>query len=252
MKVNYFSIIKQTTKNIYKYRNYDLDPLEYIILPNERLIYLVISKSACTSIKITLGKKYNIFSKSENGLDIHSNPNWIRKFRQINKEFKDYYKFTFVRNPFERLVSCYNDKVIYEEKNKEKKKYYFKDYPYLIKPNISFQEFIDIIIKIPDFLSDRHFRSQSSSIFSNKRININFIGKVENIKKDWENISKKFNFDSKIVHENKSLFNKKENYYFQYYNKIIAQKVYKRYKKDIKHFNYEKEYLQLLNFIKNI
>jgi hypothetical protein len=198
-----------------------------------------------------LGEKYKIFPILENGMDIHSNPNWIKRFRNIEEKYKNYNKFTIVRNPFERLVSCYNDKVIFDLNNIDNNKYYFKNYPIEIAPNISFNKFVKIISKIPDFLADRHFKSQYYSITKKKGILFDFIGKVENIKNDWKLLANQYGFNENLAHKNKTSFFGLKNKYFEYYDLRTFKRVYKRYKNDIVNLGYEEEYQQLFDYIKN-
>ena len=71
--------------------------------------YLEIAKAACTSIEVAmLGAE-----DPGDGVDIHTSEDW-----QIDRYFRyrllppaESFSFTFVRNPLDRLVSCYVDKI---------------------------------------------------------------------------------------------------------------------------------------------
>ena len=124
-----FKILNKSIKNFINYRVIDLDPVEYLVLEDLNLVYVVISKVACTSIKATIGKTINIDYKLDSGLDIHKKNAWHREFGNLKYPYSDYFKFSFVRNPYTRLVSCYIDRVIYKGPNDDFPEYYFDSYP---------------------------------------------------------------------------------------------------------------------------
>jgi len=246
-----FSTIKRIIRNKKMKRTYDFDPTEYLILEDKKLIYIVISKSACTSIKTTIGKNYDIVSRTKKGLDIHLNPKWERIFGKLDKKYHEYFIFSFVRNPFTRIVSSYKDRVLTSESNGSFLSNYFIGYPFRILPNISFQHFVNIISRIPDFLADRHFKSQYYSIHK-KKISTSFIGKIEHFGTDWKYIADKFDFNEII--DKKNTTNKSKDIYkeyYTYYDIISAKKVFKRYKKDILTYGYLEEYHRLINYLEN-
>ena len=103
---------------------------------------------------------------------------------------------------------------------------------------MSFPEFVKAISEIPDIDSDVHFRSQIDFItYKNGEIITDFIGRFENLNQDFNYVCKKLKInDVHLEHLNKSI--RKKNYR-RYYNDELANLVYKRYKKDIRLFNYE-------------
>ena len=74
---------------------------------------------------------------------------------------------------------------------------------------------------------------------------VDFIGKFENIENDYKQIQEKYNY-LPLPKYNQTL--KNENWKDFYTIKAI-ENVYKKYKKDIKLFGYEKEYEDLKEYI---
>lgn len=153
-----------------------IDPIEVFYLVEENTFYPIISKSGCSSVKLALIKKYNNnFTCSFP--EIHTiNPAKLtsNKVERIYfPSFNQYLQFAkgkniclIIKNPYKRCYSCYLGII--------KKKNEMYDYNtrmrILIKitPTISFEKFFSLACSLPDFLSDRHFRSQS--FFFSKKI----------------------------------------------------------------------------------
>jgi hypothetical protein len=91
---------------------------------------------------------------------------------KLSTEQKSYFIFAFVRNPLDRLVSCYEDKV--KSTKQHHGKYYFDtNYNKIFintffgdkfRQDMSFGEFIKLVCKIPDLFADGHFKSQVSIV----------------------------------------------------------------------------------------
>lgn len=95
--------------------------IHQICLPEQRLIYIPIPKNACTSIKqalhyIRFGELFTIKDEKYaafKGLHDFYNkrPNAFTGMRRLEKA-SDFTKFAVVRDPVERLISCYRNRVV--------------------------------------------------------------------------------------------------------------------------------------------
>ena len=221
--------------NLLKYKK--LLPSNFIVVDDKKLAYLITPKVACSSIKAT----FIDYEIPDNYL-IHKLP-WkiIHTEKSVNK---NYFKFTFVRNPFERLVSCYENKY-HSDKQNGIPAYYDTFLFGILKKDNGFDNFALNVCKFPTFLADMHFMKQSSIIYKNNKAIVDFIGKFENLKNDFEPIRIKYSLKS-LPNLNKS--NKRN--WMDYYSIKSAKKVYKYYRKDIELFGYQEEYDKLISYLK--
>jgi predicted DNA-binding antitoxin AbrB/MazE fold protein len=156
------------------------------------------------------------------------------------EKLKGCYSFTFVRNPWDRVVSCYTNKIIDPKIVKSG----FENG--VAKPlqkfncfygGMAFDEFVKCICKIPDELADIHFKSQYQFIENNKgKSVVDFIGKFESLFEDFEIVKKKTGFPSHI--ELPHLLKSERADYQSYYTTELIDMISKRYKKDIEIFQY--------------
>jgi hypothetical protein len=138
--------------------------------------------------------------------------------------FRDYFKFAFVRNPFDRLVSCWTSKVINYNFYEFEKEEYFK-----MK---EFENFVDYVGTLDLAKADGHLRLQRELIDLD---NIDFLGRMENFENDFHEVCRRIHIVSgQLVNKNKG----KRTDYRDYYTPELAEKVYKIYEKDIRIFNY--------------
>lgn len=147
----------------------------------------------------------------------------IRRFENPNQLFI----FTFVRNPFTRLVSAY-----FHGLRKNEHNYNFEEY---IKKSSG---------------KGLHLKPQTVYINSNnKEKSISYIGKYENFETDLKFVLDKLNIKNyKIPHTNRNpIYDKhpnlkQESYYKHFYTEEwMKEWVRERYKDDFKQFNYELE-----------
>lgn len=236
------------SKNILFYGKYI--PIEYFVNQEKRLVYLPIPKVACTAIKLSV---YDQELKDQKNYHDYMNIHSLLAGKQshsLSVEEKQYYKFAFVRDPFARLVSCFKDKVIKPQQHNGR--YYFDTaynrklihslYGNSFTVDMSFEEFVKLVVKIPDLFADGHFMSQTAFLYRfNKRIP-DYIGKLEKIEQDWLFLVDNFGLPSLEV-KNKT----KKVELNEYYSDELINIVYSRYQNDIRNFGY----LDLYHEIKN-
>ena len=109
----------------------------------------------------------------------------------LPSDFKDYMKFSFVRDPLDRFVSCWKNKVLYDNM------YAFDEQTHTQMKEI--HHFINWV-KGQDInkTADEHLRSQHSLIDLN---NLDFLGRFENFDQDLEILSKKIGLPLKEAHK---------------------------------------------------
>ena len=190
-----------------------------------KLIYIPIPKVANRSIKEVLAQKLGMSGK----LSAHKYK-WHKI--SLNKVLlHSSFSFAFVRNPLDRLISCYVHKI---EMNDIKKNLW--KYGDLVSQDMSFEDFANFVCQTPDSIADRHFKSQYQFLYQKEQLIVDYIGKFETIQKDWDQLAIKFNL-GQLNHANKSLRVEID----KYYTKELAEKVAKHYKKDIELFGYKSE-----------
>ena len=223
----------------------EYDPRRFFSFDQQNLVYLEMPKVASSSILFTISQYYGV---KLNPLRIRQENLWHIQRGKLKKNQANYYKFTFIRNPFDRLVSSYRDKII----NQDKKKipYHYNAPHFSIPENASFADFVKIIVDIPDSMADRHFKSQYATLYDKNRLLVDWIGRFEHLGSDWAELAEKYNFKPDLFHQNSS--HNVENIhqdYRLYYTKELAHMVYKRYQKDVDLLGYSHAYEDLLDFI---
>lgn len=145
-----------------------------------------------------------------------------------------YYKVAFVRNPYDRLVSCFfylqNGINIRDRKDYEK---------YLKKYSGDFKLFIKEGLKESGIMQNQqHFKKQVFYLRdSYERINIDFLGKFEIIYQDFQRLCIMAHHKKiELKHENKG----DHEYYSTYYDHETKNIVYDLYKEDFDILGYRK------------
>ena len=181
----------------------------------------------------------------------------ISKHDLLNDQYKDYYKFVVVRNPWKRLVSYYkNKKIIMRHKNIM----FPIDYANPINTgDITFNELVHLIAKSSRHQREDHVANQYIGL---ENIEFDKIVKLENIDSDMKEVEKilgipsVFNFKttfhqppSPVSDSTKLVYNKKPLEFdhddlpsYQYfYNEQLKELVKHSYIEDVEYFNYKFE-----------
>ena len=225
-----------------------------MIFFDKKVIFIHVPRCGGTTIERNLyfnefGKHFNHKKTYEKNLymgfiDKYSNKYQLDglqhlTFENIKKiypiETKNFYSFSFVRNPFSRAISLFCE--IMSDRN------ILNEYM-LINKDISFNFFLKLILKNPH----THWMP-ASKFFNNK--NLNFIGRFENYQKDLKKVFKK----NKLKLYNKKFspksYNEKINYLSFYDNKENIELVNEIYQIDLNRFGYNFEDFYIENEKKN-
>lgn len=202
---------------------------------SKKFIFIHIDKTAGTSIKAALSKycfypEETMYSSALKKLGVRQYSDefydHIRSSELIRyldpTIFNDFFKFAFVRNPWDWMLSSYT---YYLKKPGMHPHVYFKNEIQTFRDFIKWQTGNPYIYHTQsEYLFDR---------FGNKMVD--YIGKFENVEEDFEFVLNKLNITEKLPHKNIS----KEKGYADQYTSETKDLVYRYYKNDIHLFNYE-------------
>lgn len=179
----------------------------------------------CDSSLIRHGNK--TFSHPMYKINPHDHETFSEVQLELPDQVEEYFVFSFVRNPWDRLVSQFfylhktnNTGAILRYKKFDKNAINFLTHP-----------FIDFGSDIP-----RRYMSFYDHLKNVEgKINLNFIGKMENLQKDLNIVCDKIGIPKQqLPHKNKT----KHKHYTEYYDDETRDIVAEKCVKDIEHFGY--------------
>ncbi len=157
---------------------------------------------------------------------IHGVLNYFKTSPYINKKMNmtpqkwdTYYKFCFIRNPYDRIISGWY---------------------HVNKLNIPFSYYLNLYNKCNDVEFIHVFLPQVRNIINEKgKIDINFIGQFENLEEDFQKVLKNIGVKN-IIHEVSKKMNKREHdAFYTYFSQDALNKVNVILKEDFKYLNFK-------------
>lgn len=140
--------------------------------------------------------------------------------------YTSYFKFAFVRNPWDRVISCWQEKV------SDTNYWQFSDSERAQMKNLEY--FLKFISIMDLNHTDGHIKLQSALIDLN---NVDYIGRFESFESDLNTVCTRIGLPNlNIPKKNKS--DREFSSYRSYYNAHTAALVAKLYEKDIRMFGY--------------
>lgn len=219
-----------------------LQDVRWVVSDEHRFAYLVTPKVACTSIKTALlplfgrdpveagARKYVHGILAQEGAMIAGGT----LIGGMENRYQDYFKFSFVRNPFDRLVSCYYSKINARMVGIEQEPHEGAE----LWPGMSFKDFVGVVCRIPDEKANVHFRSQHLTLIGPKDdLVVDFLGRFEALEEGFEHISKEIGASLSLPHSNPSK-RRQQRDYRSVYNDELAAAVGERYQTDCRLFGY--------------
>lgn len=161
----------------------------FILFANLPLIYGRVPKVANSSIKAALTRflqrtpeeggrttSDSFWVKSTHGETSMITPLKARGLRQTH------FSFSFVRNPFDRIVSAYNNKLIENSEISNAMKQMG------LSTGMDFDRFIDALCGCDDEEMDVHFMPQAAILCHKDKIVPKFVGHLESMPRDWRKL----------------------------------------------------------------
>ena len=159
-----------------------------------------------------------------------TSPHLNRKMKMNQEKWNNYYKFCFIRNPYDRIVSAWN---------------------HVNRFNIPFKNFLNLKNTCNDVEYMHMFMPQYRSMINEKAINyIDFIGHFENLDEDFEKILNNLGIENIIHNKNNKLNVRNHKHYNEYYDQEALDKVNILMNEDFKNLDYKK--IEKVEELKNI
>ena len=221
------------------------DP-KYVVSDKYRFVYCVVQKVACTSIKTSLAPLLGVDGEAlirEDGTsDIHitlresrHQIDQERLFRGLDGAYEDYFRFAFVRDPYDRLLSCYLQKATPGTRDRLRPLRY-KDV--VLYKGMPFREFVEAVYQIPDEAANSHYRSQHVALLNPEGELIpHYVGRFENLREDFAYVTRKLGVADCVAplpHLTRSPVRSGD-----YYDHETRQLVAERFARDFDLFGYE-------------
>jgi Sulfotransferase family len=141
--------------------------------------------------------------------------------------YTDYFKFAFVRNPWDRLVSCWNDKVVVKSGG------IFGFSESQAAEMLRFENFVDFVSGVNVKDCDPHLRLQCEAIDLN---NVDYLGRLETFEADFREICGRLGIPCDAI-ESRNVHPRK--HYREYYTDELREKVARIYQRDVQIFGYK-------------
>jgi chondroitin 4-sulfotransferase 11 len=213
-----------------------------ILLREHGAVYIEVPKVACSSIKITLASLLGIDLEAVRG-----DPHKVRFPAPASRQsgptlYPGLFSFAFVRNPWDRLVSCYRDKILGEVSN------FTSFHPArgvayclarfdVFRARMSFDEFVKAVAALPDEEADVHFRSQHTFVTNTfGDVAIDIVGRFETLALDFQRVCEKLGLPSLTLPRVQGANTARR--YTQYYTLRTRSIVASRFREDVTLFGY--------------
>jgi hypothetical protein len=211
-----------------------------MISHKHKCIFVEVPKTGSTSVRAILGKAWkphlNLWQIKQlmetSWTEFGGRSNRIRAALYLltpeerrretgRRQFESYFKFGFVRNPWDRVVSLYERTEALQLRNE-----------------MSFEQFVDWIqySSATCVHSSPHRYQLDWFVDSNGNLLADFIGRFERLDEDWAFVAQKLGVEEKLPHRRE---NPRARHYTEYYTPRTRDVIAARFKVDIERFGYE-------------
>lgn len=198
------------------------------MIVNHDLKYVAVSipKTGSISVQFSLGFGHDIPEPDDYHMGIAG---ILAKF----PEAASYFKFSFVRNPWARILSLYYDFTI-------KRKHQYSGKVRVDKPLFSeFKNFEDFCLNVghSDWMNNVFFRSQTELLSVGGVMCMDFVGRFENLAGDFAAICDRIGVKANLLQMNLGEYSNRD--YRSQFTPAATAAIGELYRKDVENFNYE-------------
>jgi hypothetical protein len=220
----------------------EMGPEVNVLLQRYNAVYIEVPKVACTSLKVAFAQLLEVELDSSGDPHRTCFPAATVHAEANGPLFPDLFAFAFVRNPWDRLVSCYRDKIAGEVNG-------FTNFTIrsgvadclarfeVFTAGMSFEQFVMAVASIPDTEADAHFRSQHTFVTNAAgETAIDFVGRYETLLNDLETVRQLTGLPQIVLPRLQEATKRVE--YSDYYTTWTMDLIAERYRRDIELFGY--------------
>ena len=228
-----------------------------------KFLYMSIPKNACTTVKMVLNRLAGRPDPESVG-EIHGS--------QVAQHLADFstaeiveiirspewFKFCFVRNPYDRLFSAYKSKIgIWGEEYGWLQNDIRKEYGYPLpedtapyKSIVAFRDFVRYVQHFGAERRDREGREVRHESHWNVQTNIlmpaaikyDFVGRFERFVEDFQQVLVRLRAPSEMVAQAEEIYNPTMHMHHAYvYDRELADVVFEMYRSDFEQYGYERD-----------
>jgi hypothetical protein len=203
-----------------------------LIIHSKKIIFIHIQKTGGNSVSAALGERTNSPDKHFSALELS---------KQCGMEiWNSYFKFAFVRNPWDRLVSWWS-MIEASRPAYERGAEFNKFQTFIFSRSTTFQQFLhDCDQEISDSDGKKWiFRNQIDYLTDESgHLLVDFVGRFEHLQRDFQALTQKhFGEALTLPRANYSV----HDHYSSYYDPPLKDKVASRFARDIEAFGYKFE-----------
>lgn len=221
---------------------------KYIVSEEHRFVYCVLQKVACSSVKTALAPLFGIVGEGVEYEKVterihkvfNASPHQVYKNRLVKGlrrgEYLDYFIFAFVRNPFDRLVSCHSEKLAHPNSAG------FRNYRFgnvELYRGMPFAEFVEAVHRIPDEEANPHFCSQHVTLLRpNGKLIPDFVGRFERLEEDFAYVAEEIGAPHIVLPHRLRSRSRQGSHYHEFYDRHTRKLVEERFERDLELFDY--------------
>ena len=179
---------------------------DYLVNEDRKILFCPINKVACSTLKSAMWAATNVplthapcnwhgFIRRQLGLHRYD----VRRANKILRS-SEYFKFTFVRNPWSRLVSGFVNKFVDQLKPPG---LHIINKLGVSSDSIRFRDFVYFLQSKDTSTFNRHWRPQADFLANTS---FDFIGKFEHLQEDYSLVARRLNLNPRLEHRNRTKY----------------------------------------------